>query len=67
MIERHALDVRRPLYSQWFVETSELPAAWSERLREIAHASDSWFVLRVQAPYQGWLERGIWDWLAARV
>jgi hypothetical protein len=67
MIEKHALGFRRPLYSQWFVETSELPMTWSERLRELANANDNWFVVRVQPPYQGWLERSMWKWLSDRI
>jgi hypothetical protein len=66
-IEMHALGWRRPLFAGWFVETNELPIAWSKRLAEVADPDDSWFVVQIQAPYHGWLDRDVWDWLAIRL
>jgi hypothetical protein len=33
-IEKHADSSRRPLYSQWFVETGYSPRAWVDALRK---------------------------------
>ena len=67
VIERYAASVRKPLYSQWFVETADDPQTWSERIQAVADPDDSWFVVRVQRPYQGWLPREIWNWLRTRM
>lgn len=50
LIESNAIDSRRPLYSQWFVQTNEMPDAWSSRISEAADENDSWFVVQVQRP-----------------
>jgi hypothetical protein len=65
-IERHAISFRRPLYSQWLVETGEDVDTWSERLGRVADADDRWLVVRVLTPYQGWLPGDIWEWLRQR-
>jgi hypothetical protein len=57
VIERYAVSARKPLFSQWFVETADGPDVWSDRIRAVADADDCWFVSRVQRPYQGWLPR----------
>jgi hypothetical protein len=67
LIETHAIEARKALYSQWFVFTQELPDAWSERIGTVADKNDSWFVVQVQRPYQGWLDKELWPWLADRV
>jgi hypothetical protein len=67
VIERYATSARRPLYSQWFVHTADDPQTWSDRIQAVADADDSWFVVRIQRPYQGWLPRDMWDWLGARL
>jgi len=67
LIESNAIDSRRPLYSQWFVQTNELPDAWSDRISEVADEDDNWFVVQVQRPYQGWLDHDLWTWLAERL
>lgn len=67
VIERYATSAHKPLYSQWLIETADGPQTWSERIGAVADADDSWFVSRVQRPYQGWLPRDIWNWLAVRV
>ena len=66
LIERNALSYRKPLYSQWLVETNHGPDAWVEMLRKVMDADDGLFVVRVRRPYQGWLDRSIWPWLDAR-
>ena len=65
-IELKAISIRRPLYSQWLVETNETPDTWSARLSAAADDNDRWLVVRVQAPYQGWLPEEIWEWLRPR-
>lgn len=66
-IESNSISSRRPLYSQWLVETTESPDTWSTRLKGVTDSNDSWFIVRVQRPYQGWLNQDIWDWLNPRV
>ena len=66
MIKDNAKSTRKPLYSQWFVETDESVQAWHERMKTVADANDSWFILPVGTSRQGWLNPEIWDWLNAR-
>lgn len=66
VIRRNASDLRKPLYSQWLVETSESVSTWSERLRAAMDANDRLLVLRMQGATDGWLDKEIWAWLAAR-
>jgi hypothetical protein len=67
VIERYAISARKPLYSQWLVETEDAPHTWSDRIRAVADEDDRWLVVRVQRPYQGWLPREIWEWLRPRL
>jgi len=67
LIKSRALSYQRPLYSQWLVETTDGPQAWSEAIGTVADTDDRWFVLRVMSPYQGWLAKDIWDWLRPRL
>jgi hypothetical protein len=67
LIKEKAISYRRPLYSQWFVETVETPQQWSEALKTVTDSSDRWFASRVQIPYAGWLDKEIWDWLRPRL
>lgn len=67
VIKRSAISYKRPLYSQWFVETQASPQAWSDAIGKVADADDKWFVSQVNAPYQGWLPKDVWDWLRSRV
>lgn len=62
-IEQKATAAIRPLYSQWFVKTSETPEAWSDYLAKVIDKNDSLFVCQVTPPYQGWLEQSAWDFL----
>jgi hypothetical protein len=65
-IEKNALSYRRPLYSQWFIETNHNPDAWADMLREVMDDNDSLFVVRVTRPYQGWLTNADWNWINTR-
>jgi hypothetical protein len=67
VIERKAIDFRRPLYSQWFVQTNESPDAWQQALLSVMDDGDKLFVCQVRQPYQGWLPEEVWNWLNARV
>jgi hypothetical protein len=67
IIERKAIDSRRPLYSQWLVETNETAQAWSDALTPAFDRDDKLLVSRIQQPYQGWLPTDVWDWLRPRV
>jgi hypothetical protein len=62
VIEQHATDYRRPLYSQWLVETSESTETWSGRLRTVTDPDDGILVVRVE-DYAGYLDRQVWPWL----
>jgi hypothetical protein len=66
-IEGGAISFRRPLYSQWFVETHESPGTWNQRLAGTFDADDMLFICEVTEPTQGWLPRETWDWLNARI
>jgi hypothetical protein len=68
-IERKATSSRRPLYSQWFVETDESPQAWSDSLANasLTDSNDRLFICQVKRPYQGLLAKDDWDWLSARL
>lgn len=68
-IEQHSISWRRPLYSQWFVETDYLPQAWVDALRtnNLIDANDRLLICTVRQPYQGWLDEADWVWLNARV
>jgi len=66
-IEDGAKSFRKPLYSQWLVETDASPDAWLEHLKPVIDANDRLFILRVQRPYSGWLDKEIWEWLSPRL
>lgn len=66
-IERNATSVRKPLYSQWLVETNQYPDTWVANLRKVMDNDDRLFIVQVRPPYQGWLDEEIWSWLEARV
>lgn len=69
VIERHAIDWRKPLYSQWLVETNDSCQTWTNRLLQVMDPNDYLFVCRVPPkPYHwGWLEKEIWEWLDVKV
>jgi hypothetical protein len=66
-VENNSNEHRKILYSQWLVATDLSPDAWSDLISEAADSSDSWFICQVQRPYQGWLDKELWEWLNARV
>lgn len=66
-IEDAATSFKRPLYSQWLVETTASPDEWVEHLKPVLDGDDRLLVVRVQAPYQGLLSKEVWDWLAQRL
>jgi hypothetical protein len=67
LIERHAIDFKRPLYSQWLVDTTESADTWVDRLRTVIDENDFLLIVQMKRPYQGWLPRPIWDWLNNRI
>jgi hypothetical protein len=66
-IKKNAISFQRPLYSQWLVETDGSVQAWSDVIAGVADQDDSWFVVKLLTPYQGWLPAEVWDWLRTRV
>lgn len=66
-IEEGATSFRRPLYSQWLVETPSSPQQWFDHLKSVIDSNDRLFVVQVRRPYQGWLDEEDWKWLNARV
>ena len=67
MIESTAVSSKRPLYSQWFVETSDTVDVWHDRMNAVADDDDNWFIDHVTNPKQGWFAGDIWPWLNARL
>lgn len=57
----------KPLYSQWFVKTTESPQTWVDRLKPATDRNDRLFVLQVNRPYQGLLTDTQWEWLRSNV
>ncbi len=68
-IERHAISFERPLFSQWLIQTDASAAGWRKALIDTGAIDDDdrLFICRVVGPYDGWLPRQCWDWLAARI
>lgn len=68
-IEKHATSSMRPLYSQWFVQTSSTPQQWASALQDnnLIDANDQLFICKVARPYQGLLTEKQWDWLNPRI
>jgi hypothetical protein len=66
VIERDALSFKRPLYSQWFVETRESPQVWYEKLEPVIDKDDKVFICQIRPPRQGNLGKPFWDWLKPR-
>ncbi|EPX62536.1 hypothetical protein D187_008724 [Cystobacter fuscus DSM 2262] len=68
-IERHAISWRRPLMSQWFVETCDTPEAWADALKLFTDENDRYFVCRIHtgmSDFAGYLDKEICDWLRSR-
>lgn len=66
MVERYAISSKKPLYSQWFIETPDSVDTWHERMRDVADTDDNWFIVQVTRPRQGWLASSTWTWLRER-
>ncbi|MDQ3913921.1 MAG: hypothetical protein M3323_01130 [Actinomycetota bacterium] len=66
-IKQKAADWRKPLYSQWFVETTQGPQQWSDWLTPVIDNNDRLFIVRIRTPYQGWLSQADWDWLNSKI
>lgn len=66
-IESNAIFFRKPLYSQWLVETNSGPDQWTDMLMRVMDSNDRLLVVRrVRQPYQGWLQQDVWTWLIQR-
>lgn len=66
MIIQNALSSKKPLYSQWLIETDDSIQTWHERMKDVADEDDYWFIVRVSSERQGWLSKNVWEWLRAR-
>jgi hypothetical protein len=66
-IEEGAIDFRRPLYSQWLVETNSSPHDWRVHLQKVMDNNDHLFVCQIVRGSDGWFDKEIWNWLHARV
>jgi hypothetical protein len=66
VIRTNAISYRKPLYSQWFVETNESCQSWHEKIKAVTDTNDHWFICPVGSTRQGWLPNETWDWLNAR-
>jgi hypothetical protein len=66
MIVDNAISYKRPLYSQWFIETDDTVQTWHERMKEVTDDNDHWFIVKVARPRQGWFGEATWDWLNER-
>lgn len=62
-----SISTRRPLYSQWFVETHSTVLEWEQYLTPLIDTNDQLFICEVHRPRGGWLDKADWDWLNARV
>lgn len=67
MIENNSTSSKRPLYSQWFVETADSVDTWHGRMKDVTDDNDKWFINQVTDPKQGWFAKDVWDWLNARM
>jgi hypothetical protein len=68
-IEEKAVSYKKPLYSQWLVETAETPARWRETLLGVMDSNDSLFICRIlsdEASRDGWIAEDIWFWLRTK-
>lgn len=64
MIEEHAISFKRPLYSQWLIETDDSVQDWHDRMKEVTDSNDYWFIVKVgKTGRQGWLPSATWDWI----
>jgi hypothetical protein len=66
-IKKGAASWRRPLYSQWWVETTSTPDQWVDYLKSLLDSNDRLLVTQMRTPYQGWLSKDDWSWLNSRL
>lgn len=66
MIKDNAISLKKPLYSQWLVETSDSVQSWHERMKSVTDSNDYWFIVKVGSSRQGWLPTAVWEWLNSR-
>lgn len=67
VIEQNATASRKPLYSQWWVQTSRSAEWWTDTLGAVLDSNDRLFVCRIRAgEYQGMLTDADWRWLEER-
>lgn len=66
MIQDNAKSEKKPLYSQWFVDTDDSIQTWHDRMKAVTDDNDKWFIVTVTRPRQGWFSQSIWTWLDER-
>jgi hypothetical protein len=67
-IETHSIASRKPLYSQWWVQTQRSATYWTDLLAPALDSDDRLFVCRVRVgEYEGMLTDADWKWLRTRV
>lgn len=67
IIEMHAQDFWRPLFSQWLVETDESALEWREHIQPVIDWNDNLLIVRLTDEYAGYLQDEAWAWLQSRV
>lgn len=67
MIEKNAISAKKPLYSQWFVETDDTADVWYDLMKQVTDDDDNFFIVKVTRPYKGWMSKSIWPWLRERI
>lgn len=68
VIEDEAVSFKRPLFSQWLVETSEAVGVWVDTVRAVMDEDDRLLVCEIFKPYYyGFAAKDIWPWLDSRV
>lgn len=66
LIERHAISWKRPLKSQWLVETQFTAEWWNENLMALTDVNDR-FLVTLADRWIGYLDTDVWDWLRTRI
>lgn len=67
VITDNSQDHIKPLYSQWFVKTTDSVETWTEKLKNVTDRTDRLFILQVKRPYQGLLTDKQWEWLRSNI
>jgi hypothetical protein len=65
-IQARAIDYRRPLFSQWLVESNEGVDQWAHWLRSVIDEDDRLLIIQVSSRANGWLDGSLWEWLNAK-